>query len=146
MLNLFAEITLLANDALAHTKDKTFFVPPIQIERTDFSIVKNWFRLCEEWHGETHNKVEMLQTLMHPASEITGPFRVIDVVDHYIVLGEPNCTYVALSYVWGQVKVLRLVYENAARLGQGSALKLPEFYDQITWTVRMLLQLREIWV
>ncbi|CZR68528.1 uncharacterized protein PAC_18427 [Phialocephala subalpina] len=131
-LNFFPEITLLANDS--PIPSQTFFARPIQQDKIDFGMVRNWLNLCETWHGDDCNEVEMLDTITHPADEIPE-FRVIDVVDNCLVYGESSCTYAALSYVWDP-----------------GALKLPEFYDQIPCTIRDAMQatreigLRYLWV
>jgi len=148
-LNMFPEITLLANDS--PVPSKTFFARPISQDKIDFQMVRNWFSLCEAWHGDACNEVEMLNTIMHPADE-TRSFRVIDVLDNCLVRGESTCTYAALSYVWGRAEVLRTVTENVDKLEQIGSLKLPEFYDLIPWTVRDAMQatremgLRFLWV
>ncbi|KAF8854270.1 HET-domain-containing protein [Acephala macrosclerotiorum] len=148
-LNFFPEITLLANDS--PVPEKTFFARPIQQDKIDFGIVRNWLTLCETWHGDDCNESEMLDTLIHPADEIPE-FRVIDVVDNCLVFGESNCKYAALSYVWGRAKVLCALAENVEKLEQPGSLKQPEFLDQIPWTIRDAMQatreigLRYLWV
>ncbi|KAH8800501.1 heterokaryon incompatibility protein-domain-containing protein [Xylogone sp. PMI_703] len=148
-LNLFPEITLLANDS--PVPSKTFFARPIPQDKIDFGMVRNWFSLCEMWHGDRCDEVEMLDSVLHPKNEIEA-FRVIDVIDNCLVRGDSNCTYAALSYVWGRVEVLRTMAGNIDRLEQPGSLKLPEFYDKIPWTVRDAMEatkemgLRYLWV
>lgn len=148
-LNFFPEITLLANDS--PVPDQTLFARPILQEKIDFGMVRNWLKICEIWHGDDCNQVEMLDTPIHPADEIPD-FRVIDVVDNCLVRGDINCTYAALSYVWGRAKVLCTLEGNVEKLEQSGSLNLPEFRHQIPWTIRDAMQatreigLRYLWV
>ena len=148
-LNLFPEITLLANDSPVSAT--TFFARPIPQDKIDFRMVRNWFSICEAWHGDYCNKAEMLEIDTHPADEIPA-FRFIDVIDHCLVRGESRSKYAALSYVWGRVKFLRTLRENVERLEKPRALNLTEFYDKIPWTIRDAIEtvreigLRYLWV
>lgn len=148
-LNTIPEITLLANDSPVPAT--TFFVRPIPQDKIDFGLVQNWFSLCEAWHGEYCNKAEMLEIDTHPADEIPA-FRFIDVIDHCLVRGESKSKYAALSYVWGRMKFFRTLRDNVGKLEEPGALKLPEFYNKIPWTIRDAIQtvrdigLRYLWV
>ncbi|TAQ91312.1 hypothetical protein B7494_g294 [Chlorociboria aeruginascens] len=63
----------------------------------DLHLVKSWLDLCHGCHSDDC-----------ASGQSTAPrqfdFRVIDVVHERIVSAPDNCTYVALSYVWGDAK------------------------------------------
>ncbi|KDR74962.1 hypothetical protein GALMADRAFT_570303 [Galerina marginata CBS 339.88] len=151
-LNLFPEITLLANDS--PTPSKTFFSRVIS-DQIDFAMVQNWLSTCETLHGDQCNKTQMLDhEVEDPATEIPS-FRLIDVVDNCIVPAPHNSKYVALSYVWGDIKpetVLRTLQGNVEELEKPGALSLSENYDRIPLTIRDAMQvvrelnLRYLWV
>ncbi|TFK31496.1 heterokaryon incompatibility protein-domain-containing protein [Crucibulum laeve] len=143
-LNLFPEITLLANDS--PTDLKAFFVRPIHDDRIDFSVVRNWLSLCKRYHGDSCNKSKLLNhKITNPPSEIPS-FRLIDVNSNCLVLGPPHCQYAALSYVWGKrADFLRTLSDTVNELEKPGALLRPEFYDRVPPTIRDAMQVvREI--
>ncbi|KAJ3507764.1 hypothetical protein NLJ89_g6119 [Agrocybe chaxingu] len=153
MLNMFPEITLLANDA--PTPSKTFFVRLIN-NRIDFAMVRNWLTMCETWHGgHCTSKAEMLdKDLNDPATEIPS-FRVIDVVDNCIIPAPSKCKYAVLSYVWGKIDpdtILRNLKNIVNELEKPGVLVSQENYDRIPKTIRDAmwvtreLGLRYLWV
>ncbi|TFK33064.1 heterokaryon incompatibility protein-domain-containing protein [Crucibulum laeve] len=149
-INLFPEITLLANDS--PTSSKAFFVRPIQ-DQIDFSMVRGWISLCESWHGEACNKSKLLDhKVKNPVGEISS-FRLIDVVDNCLVCGPPNCKFVALSYVWGpKPDFLRTLMNNVRELEKPGAFLLPHFHDKLSVTILDAMQvvreinLRYLWI
>lgn len=150
-LNLFPEITLLANDS--PVPSTTYLVRPIRQDTIDFSMVRRWISMCKTFHGQGCNAAMMLEhETKHPADVISAGFRFIDVLDNCLVCGMSNAKYATLSYVWGEKKVFRTLKENVSDLGQPGALKLPEFYEKIPWTIRDAMQvvqeigLRYLWV
>jgi Heterokaryon incompatibility protein (HET) len=149
-LNMFPEITLLANDS--PIPSTTFFVRPILQDKIDFGMVRNWISICETWHGQECNKAKMLEhEVSHPADEIPA-FRFIDVVDNCLVRGVSKSKYAALSYVWGGAEFIRTLKNNVGVLEQPGALKIPEFYERIALTIRDAMQvvqeigIRFLWV
>lgn len=149
-LNMFPEITLLANDSPAPLTD--FFARPIDQNKIDFSIVRGWISSCKSAHGRECDRAMMHEhEVTHPVDEIPG-FRLIDVVDNCLVRGIGRCEYTTLSYVWGQATVLRALKSNVGIFEQIGALKLPEFQEAIPWTIRDAMQvsreigIRYLWV
>ncbi|TFK33403.1 heterokaryon incompatibility protein-domain-containing protein [Crucibulum laeve] len=143
-LNLFPEITLLANDS--PTDLKAFFARLIRNDSIDFSIVRSWLSLCERYHGDSCNKSNLLNhKITNPADEIPS-FRLIDVDSNCLVLRPSQCRYVALSYVWGKkADFLRTLSTTVNELEKPGALLRPEFYDRIPMTIRDAMQVvREI--
>ncbi|KDR74933.1 hypothetical protein GALMADRAFT_227276 [Galerina marginata CBS 339.88] len=150
-MNIFPEITLLANDA--PTPSKSFFARWMG-DQIDFSMVRNWLAMCNAGHGDFCNRSEMLDhQISDPATEIPT-FRLIDVVDNCIVHAPHNCKYVGLSYVWGGIDpstILRLLKVNVADLETPSSLLRDEYWTKIPLTIRDAIQavrelhLRYLW-
>jgi len=149
-LNLFPEITLLANDS--PTSSYAFFVRPVREDQIDFGVVRNWISMCEDWHGEACRKSRMVDEEIKNITDEIPSFRLIDVVDNCLVQGVGNSRYAALSYVWGRVDSLRTLKENVKALEQPGALMLPEYHTKIPMTIRDAMQavrelgLRYLWV
>ncbi|KAF9481738.1 HET-domain-containing protein [Pholiota conissans] len=144
-MNLFPEITLLANDA--PTPSKSYFSRLVG-DQIDFSVVRNWLAMCHIGHGDFCNQSKMVDhEISDPAAEIPF-FRLIDVVDNCIVMAPRHAKYVALSYVWGNInisKILRLLKVNVQDLEKPGSLLHQEYYDKIPITVRdAILAVREL--
>ncbi|PPQ68541.1 hypothetical protein CVT26_003350 [Gymnopilus dilepis] len=150
-LNMFPEITLLANDA--PTPLKSYFARLIP-DQIDFGMVRNWLTMCRLGHGDFCNQSRMLDhEISDPAAEIPS-FRLIDVIDNCIVPAPNNCTYVGLSYVWGNIDpsaILRLLKSNLEDLGRPGSLVRKDNFDRIPKTIQDALQvvrelhLRYLW-
>ncbi|MCJ1460580.1 hypothetical protein MMC28_010962 [Mycoblastus sanguinarius] len=109
---------------------------PSNDSEIDFTMIRNWISLCRIYHGEECNKAKLQDhEIGHPSNEIPS-FRVIDVVQNCLVGDVEKCDYITLSYVWGQVEVLRTLKSNIKILSRPGALELPEFQEKIPWTVR----------
>lgn len=134
-LNLFPEITLLANDS--PTDSTTYFVRPISPERIDFDVVRRWLALCDAHHGRACRKNPLLKELKrsHPTKEVPS-FRCIDVEQNCIVMLPSGCRYAALSYVWGQKKFFATLSTNVEDLEKPQSLSKPEYLDQIPPTIK----------
>jgi hypothetical protein len=93
----------------------------------DFELLKRWLGRCATTHGVSCKRTwsdELLTT------------RMIDVENRQIIQCPPNCAYVALSYVWGQVVPEENALENR---------RLPQtIEDSITATRK--LGLSYLWV
>ncbi|KAE8367489.1 heterokaryon incompatibility protein-domain-containing protein [Aspergillus caelatus] len=73
------------------------------ISGVDFTYIKKWLSWCDK---DTHQ-----DCIPHPIQwhDFKGiDFRVIDIHRRCIVKASENCSFVALSYVWGGVDQLRL--------------------------------------
>lgn len=150
-MNLFPEITLLANDA--PTPSKSHLARLID-DKIDFSMVRNWLTMCHVGHGDYCNQSKMLDhEISDPAVEIPS-FRLIDVIDNCVVPAPHNAKYVGLSYVWGNIDIstiLRLLKANIADLKKPGSLLREEYYHKIPITIRDAiravgeLHLRYLW-
>jgi hypothetical protein len=99
--------------------------------RIDFDLVCDWIHKCHTDHGrKCHN---------HKDVSISG-FRLIDCFDRSIDLAPGNCSYIALSYVWGQ--------HNQNEL-QGILKKLPAICPRVIADAMYLavqLKIQYLWV
>ena len=85
----------------------------------DPSIGHLWLRECESRHGPECNEHGWAIAIEKPKF-----LRVIDVQDYCImsVTESTNCRYIALSYVWGRAKMVKLLYSNMERLMRKNGL------------------------
>lgn len=111
--------------------------------QVNFSLLKEWLRLCEEVHGE--------ECAPAPDTERRlGTLRVIDVEQMCIVEAEIGCRYLTLSYSWGQVHSPSLTMANKAQLMTPHGLE--SFTGEFPGTIRDAIQLvkqldeRYIWI
>jgi hypothetical protein len=134
-LNLFPEITLLANDS--PTNSTTYFVRPICPDKIDFAVVRRWLALCDSNHGKTCRKNPVLKELKrsHPTKEVPD-FRCIDVEQNCLTMPPIGCRYATLSYVWGRRKFFRTLNSNVKNLEEPYSLDKPEYLDQIPLTIK----------
>ena len=150
-LNLFPEITLLANDS--PTSSTSYFVRPIRREKIDFAVARRWMSICHKYHRKSCRVNPVLKELKrsHPAHEVPD-FRCIDVEQNCLVKSAAGDRYAALSYVWGRRKFFRTLKENVADLEKPGALSKPEYLGQIPPTISDAMHvareigLRYIWV
>jgi hypothetical protein len=61
----------------------------------DYSVLQTWLRQCESDHSKACLPTRSARFLA---------FRVLDCKSRKIVQADPECSYVALSYVWGQLQ------------------------------------------
>lgn len=149
-LNLFPEITLLANDSPVPTT--TFFARPIDQSKIDFGMVRSWVSMCKTYHGGDCNRSSLNEhERSHPSEEVPG-FRVIDVNDNCLVRVTTRVEYVTLSYVWGQVDFFRTSEGTVEVLEKPGALQTTEIWAKIPWTIRDAMEvcreigMRYLWV
>ncbi|KAK4233672.1 heterokaryon incompatibility protein-domain-containing protein [Achaetomium macrosporum] len=150
-LNLFPEITLLANDS--PTESVTYFIRPVRQDMIDFDLVRNWLALCQTKHGKGCRQNPILKELnrSHPAKEVPD-FRCIDVEEDCLVILPAGCRYSALSYVWGPKKFFSTVTSNVKSLEEPGALRKSEYLDQIPPTIKDAIHvakeigMRHLWV
>ncbi|KAI9167999.1 hypothetical protein HJFPF1_04143 [Paramyrothecium foliicola] len=150
-LNLFPEITLLANDS--PTSSISYFVRPIPRDNIDFGLVRRWLAICRTNHQRSCRVNPVLKELKrsHPTIEIPE-FRCIDVEQKCLVQLGAGERYAALSYVWGRRKFFRTLQTNVVDLERPGALAEEEYLYQIPPTIRDAIHvaqeigLRYLWV
>ncbi|KAI0813047.1 HET-domain-containing protein [Xylaria sp. FL0064] len=117
------EIVPLANDV---PENPVSLVRPVDRKKIDFALVRNWLAMCESVHGdECRKRPGMDDFSVHPAT-LLNEFRLIDVERNCLVRGTSDDNYAALSYVWGQAKVLRAGIANIESLEKPGAFATPE--------------------
>ena len=96
----------------------------------DPSIGHLWLRECESRHGPECNEHGWAIAVEKPKF-----LRVIDVQDYCIknVTESTNCRYIALSYVWGRAKMVKLLYSNMESLMRKNGLL--EVVDRLPQTI-----------
>ncbi|PMD13651.1 HET-domain-containing protein [Hyaloscypha hepaticicola] len=81
----------------------------MNLAKADIGLLRNWITCCEKHHGDACTPIPW-------NAQLEIDFRVIDVKRRCLVQAPPLCTYLALSYVWGdskKVKHLKLTKETA---------------------------------
>jgi hypothetical protein len=121
------------------------------MQYTDLSLVRSWFRICEEKHSDIPSQVRLLDL----APIILGtdfPLRLIDVQDKCLVLGNNQTRYVALSYVWGKVDQLKLLMSNLTVLHTAGVFSRDKLGGRLPRTIADAIELtaaldeRYLWV
>lgn len=87
----------------------------------DLSIIKTWLSLCEQSHTQ-------LDTVQQICDNLPKTFRLVDVYKKCLVRAPPACRYVALSYLWGNTTVFRLLSQNLRTLEQPGSLSNPNLH------------------
>ena len=107
--------------------------------KIDLSIIHGWLNSCLNFHPRCQPDSQ------HP----TGLY-LIDVERMRIVESDPSNHYLALSYVWGNVKMLRATKDNWRKLQQdGSLLQLRNQIPQVVNdAIKLVAALNEryLWV
>ena len=75
----------------------------------NFDLVRGWLQCCEASHGEycTLSLADRLPPEARPARIL-----LVDLESHCLSYGTLECSYAALSYVWGQTNTLRTTRAN----------------------------------
>ncbi len=111
-------------------------VDPFQ---ADLDRIRYWLRTCWQVHGRSCEE-------SGDSSDGLPPARVIDVVTRRVVRPNPDCRYLALSYVWGSYRG-RLHFEASKRdlLPFQLPRELPRTIEDAIHVTRVL-QERYLWV
>jgi hypothetical protein len=118
---------------------------------TDLSLVRSWFRICEEKHSDIASQVRLLD-LVSTTLGVGLPLRLIDVQEKCIVLGNDQTRYVALSYVWGKVDQLKLLISNLTVLCTAGAFSHDKLGSRLPRTIADAIELtaalgeRYLWI
>ncbi|KAF5602637.1 heterokaryon incompatibility protein [Fusarium pseudocircinatum] len=110
----------------------------------NFELLKTWFNICKTSHGDICSRGSESPNDMPK----TMPAFVIDVKQACIIATPTDCTYVALSYVWGKAAVLKHLLFNSNSLQTPGSLNSNDIprtvRDAISATVG--LDERYLWV
>ncbi|KAF2000191.1 HET-domain-containing protein [Amniculicola lignicola CBS 123094] len=125
----------------------------ISSSQCDVTGIQDLYRICTQEHGficETprHQKVDLQGGRIERAQVPMLGFRLVDVVDMCVKLAHPSARYVALSYVWGKKKFLKLLKENLLEFSQPGALAKQEIPRTLQDSIELTRCLREryVWI
>lgn len=119
-------------------------------EYIDLDLVNRWMRRCDEAHGDSCRP--------RPLDWRPGGFKLawlIDVEQLCLVSAPENARYVALSYVWGNVPMLKTLETNlpnhrkpgAFKIVSDSAIHVPTtIRNAISLTSRLKGDIKYLWV
>ncbi|RKL42710.1 hypothetical protein BFJ70_g4405 [Fusarium oxysporum] len=95
----------------------------------DSDLPLQWKSSCTQFHGSLcHSVPKSLPT--------SWPIWLIDIGEERIVPAPTNCSYVALSYVWGNQKTLEATRSNIDQLRQTGSLSMHSCATPIATTIR----------
>jgi hypothetical protein len=105
--------------------------------------IRSWIADCEENHGEACSKANLITSLQFP-------LLLTDIQEMRLVEADSSYRYIALSYVWGAVKMLKTKRANLASFKQFAGLEAPGIILPIVVqdVIRLLggLEERYLWV
>jgi hypothetical protein len=150
-LNLFPEITLLADDS--PTDSTAYFIRRYEPNKIDFDVVRRWLLLCDTHHGDACRKNPILKELKKSNRNRKVPdFRCVDVEKRCVAKLPSDCEYATLSYVWGVPVSFKAVKDNINKLEKPGSIDSDEYRDKIPLTIRDALDVakevgvRYLWV
>ncbi|KAH6716305.1 heterokaryon incompatibility protein-domain-containing protein [Leptodontidium sp. MPI-SDFR-AT-0119] len=88
------------------------------------SLIKSWLRHCQHKHGDECNVSGFALARYRYPIELT----LVDTKKRRIIEGESDWTYIALSYVWGGVKMPTMTTESFDSLRKDGSLS-PDRHD-----------------
>lgn len=121
--------------AAEETESAAFNVRP-ELKWIDFGDVSRWMSICERDHGGRCTPQRYNPASLPRNSRRQLDFRLIDTENMCIVYAPRQCSYLALSYVWGKADDGRLFLNsrNEDLLLQHGALE--QRFDSIPTTIR----------
>ena len=127
-------------DSEARHRLNTPGITPMRLQDTiDVSLVRKWLTRCRKYHPLCDDSQPALR---QPLSTM-----MIDLRRFCLVKADTNCTYIALSYVWGQVQSLQATKANINELATPGILQEPHIWSQIPAVIQDCITLAEaLWV
>ncbi|KFY66069.1 hypothetical protein V496_02211 [Pseudogymnoascus sp. VKM F-4515 (FW-2607)] len=135
-------------------EDGMFLGRKMDSKPVDIPLMKTWLRKCEDWHNIACWKEDISRSRREGPVTVKFPFRpfirLLDLKDDCLVETSATPVFVALSYVWGPVKVFETLKQTLPDLVQpGSLLKNFDLFpatiqDAITLTRQ--LDYRYLWI
>ncbi|OBT73494.1 hypothetical protein VF21_07244 [Pseudogymnoascus sp. 05NY08] len=120
----------------------------------DIPLMKTWLRKCEDWHNIACWKEDITRSRREGPVTVKFPFRpfirLLDLKDDCLIETSATPVFVALSYVWGHVKVFKTLKKTVSDLMKpGSLSKNFDLFpttiqDAITLTRQ--LEHRYLWI
>ena len=100
------------------------------VSTVDYRPIRDWMVHCDGEPTHKHCKVAQMQWQQLPGVE----FKVIDIKRKCIVKAPPQCSFIALTYVWGKVQQPKLTEKTAPLLMREGGLET--IWSQIPMTIR----------
>lgn len=110
------EIKLAADDAVSIGELPLYHGRLLQ-ECVDLNLVRGWIQNCKENHT-----FECDYTPWEKIRQFPSGLRLIDVKRMCIVKASKHSRYIALSYVWGNAKIIQLTMRNKLSMEKDSSL------------------------
>ncbi|KFY75636.1 hypothetical protein V499_04395 [Pseudogymnoascus sp. VKM F-103] len=140
---------------LARDNEEGLFLGRKMISKgLDIPLMKMWLRRCEDWHTIACWKEDLSRSRREGPVIIEFPFRpfirLLDLKDNCLIETSATPVFVALSYVWGHIKMFKTMKKTLPDLMQpGPLLKNFDLFpttirDAITLTRQ--LEHRYLWI
>lgn len=113
----------------------------------DLDVIQSWRRQCRDSHGDCCN-----DRYSEPLAQHLEELPLIDTEDSCLVTRTSDTSFVALSYVWGDVPVFKTTISNLGGLQQPGALSQEDTSLSVPNTIRDAIHLvrqlgeRYLWV
>lgn len=142
-VGLTMELQMMEDDAARFGRERAYHGRRVGAV-VNLKLIKEWMRICEEEHGPTCANVWKNVTDQLPQGA-----RMIDVVQMAVVEAPQNCRYVALSYMWGNIKTDYItVLKNVEERRHTSSLESVALPRTIRDAIKLVQELDEryLWV
>jgi hypothetical protein len=100
---------LILRFTLLGDENEPFARPIINPHQVELNMITYWWKTCESEHGDCCRPLLRSVDVSKPGVDASiANFKVIDVRTSRVVIAPVECTYIALSYVWGNIQAFRL--------------------------------------
>jgi hypothetical protein len=117
---------LAVNEDVSLIESRPAYTGRVVESSVNFSLLRSWLTECDKNHGKKCGTTEK-------EVSFRGQY-LIDVKRRCLVKCEKGCRYLALSYVWGKVRMLYTLKSNLTQLQEDGALEI--FGHQIPIVVK----------
>ncbi|KAE8448851.1 hypothetical protein EG329_008853 [Mollisiaceae sp. DMI_Dod_QoI] len=120
-------------------KDSAGFCLLIDQNWIESKRLLKWYMDCKTNHGIKCSAPPYMSMVPPPSLRY-----FVDTLNKCLVPAELNCSYVALSYVWGQIACLKTTTKNLSQLQLPGVLDQVDIVGQIPKTIAQAVQLDDI--
>jgi len=100
---------LILRFTLLGDENEPFARPIINLHQVELNMITHRWKTCESEHGDCCRPLLRSVDVSKPGVDASiANFKVIDVRTSGVVIAPVECTYIALSYVWGNIQAFRL--------------------------------------
>lgn len=148
--DVFAPFTIVP--LAMENEDNMFLGRTLNPKSINIDLLRSWIESCEDWHRcvcwrKNNSRRDGPVTIKFP---IIPFIRLLDLKDDCLIQTSIPPVFVALSYVWGNAQIFKLVKETLPNLLQpGSLAKSYELFPksiQDAVTLTRLLNHRYVWI